>query len=96
MTESVETDRTLVALDQLHAKQLRLNAIMLIWRGFRRLDAASLIASEEDDITGELIRVIEIMTEESDEEWTELGREFLDFVQEALRSRGVCPYRRET
>jgi UDP-N-acetylglucosamine acyltransferase len=31
-----------------------------------------------------------------DEEWTELGREFLDFVQEALRSRGVCPYRRET
>lgn len=27
--------------------------------------------------------------------WTELGREFFDFVTEALKSRGICPYRRD-
>ncbi len=27
-------------------------------------------------------------------EWTELGREFFDFVAEALTKRGVCPYHR--
>jgi UDP-N-acetylglucosamine acyltransferase len=27
-------------------------------------------------------------------EWTELGREFFDFVEEALKARGVCPYHR--
>jgi UDP-N-acetylglucosamine acyltransferase len=27
-------------------------------------------------------------------EWTEVGREFFDFVSEAIRKRGVCPYRR--
>lgn len=28
-------------------------------------------------------------------EWTEIGREFFDFVAEALMGRGVCPYHRE-
>jgi UDP-N-acetylglucosamine acyltransferase len=27
-------------------------------------------------------------------EWTEVGREFFDFVGEAVSKRGVCPYRR--
>ena len=27
-------------------------------------------------------------------EWTEVGREFFDFVAEALNGRGVCPYHR--
>jgi UDP-N-acetylglucosamine acyltransferase len=26
--------------------------------------------------------------------WTEIGREFFDFVAEALKTRGVCPYHR--
>jgi UDP-N-acetylglucosamine acyltransferase len=26
--------------------------------------------------------------------WTELGREFFDFVAEAIKTRGVCPYHR--
>jgi UDP-N-acetylglucosamine acyltransferase len=29
-------------------------------------------------------------------EWTELGREFFDFVAESLKGRGVCPYHRNT
>ena len=28
-------------------------------------------------------------------EWTEVGREFFDFVSEAISKRGVCPYRRD-
>ncbi|MGI9114179.1 MAG: acyl-ACP--UDP-N-acetylglucosamine O-acyltransferase [Chthoniobacterales bacterium] len=28
--------------------------------------------------------------------WTELGREFFEFVEEALKGRGVCPYHRST
>lgn len=27
-------------------------------------------------------------------EWTEVGREFFDFVEEASKTRGICPYRR--
>jgi len=27
-------------------------------------------------------------------EWTEVGREFFDFVSEAVSKRGVCPYHR--
>jgi UDP-N-acetylglucosamine acyltransferase len=29
-------------------------------------------------------------------EWTEIGREFFDFVEEALKTRGVCPYHRNS
>jgi UDP-N-acetylglucosamine acyltransferase len=28
--------------------------------------------------------------------WTEVGREFLDFVAEALKARGICPYHRNS
>ena len=41
---------------QVYADELRTHAVALIWMGFQRLNATSLTQSEEDDITGELVR----------------------------------------
>ena len=41
---------------QVYADELRTHAVTLIWMGFQRLNATSLTHSEEDDITGELVR----------------------------------------
>ena len=41
---------------QVYADELRTHAVTLIWMGFQRLNAVSLTQSEEDDVTGELVR----------------------------------------
>ncbi|MBV9009190.1 MAG: acyl-ACP--UDP-N-acetylglucosamine O-acyltransferase [Verrucomicrobia bacterium] len=53
-----------------------------IKRGFKLLYLSGVNARQALDKSAEL-------------EWSELGREFFQFVEEAIAKRGVCPYHRE-
>jgi hypothetical protein len=69
MTKPVNGESAPILLDQIYAQQMRIHAIMLVWLGYRRLDSASLTTAEEDDITGELVREVRLMMQESTIEW---------------------------
>jgi hypothetical protein len=66
-------DKTSLALHAAYAAALREHAVMLIWMGHQRLSFASLSSSEEDDITGELVRAIkeEVCSDSSAPEWVD-------------------------
>lgn len=55
---SSSDDDTSLVLHAAYAEALRKHALTLIWMGHQRLDFASFSSSEEDDITGELVRAI--------------------------------------
>ncbi len=55
---SSSDDDTSLVLHAAYADALREHAVKLIWMGHQRLEFASFSSSEEDDITGELVRVI--------------------------------------
>jgi hypothetical protein len=57
-------DNVSTSLHAVYAEELRLHAIMLIWLGYRRLNAGSLKQAEEDDITGELIRAVRLVLQD--------------------------------
>jgi UDP-N-acetylglucosamine acyltransferase len=66
--------------------------------GLRR---AGFSAAQRDEIKRafKLLYASELNTRQALEkshamEWTEVGREFFDFVEEASKTRGICPYRR--
>ncbi len=53
-----------LALHQIYAEEFRKHAIMLIWLGYRRLNAPSMVNAEEDAITGALAREMEFVAED--------------------------------
>ena len=72
MMNSVDGDTASILLHQVYATELRIHAITLIWLGYRRLNAVSLAKAEEDDITGELVREMELVGEDpSSPDWVE-------------------------
>jgi hypothetical protein len=64
MTSPVDQGDLPIAMDQVYAQQMRIHAVMLIWLAYRRLDAASLAKSQEDDITGEMKRKMKEVTQD--------------------------------
>ena len=54
-----------VPLRDIYREQLRVDAVRLIWLGYQRLNPASFRASEEDDITGELVRKMKLVAQDS-------------------------------
>jgi hypothetical protein len=72
MTNSGDGDAAPILLHLAYAEELRVHAVTLIWLGYRRLNAASMATSEEDDITGELVREMELVAEDpSSPDWVE-------------------------
>ncbi len=61
MTQPAEGD---IALREIYAVEFRVCAVALIWLGYRRLHAASLTSAEEDVITGNLVREMDIVCED--------------------------------
>jgi hypothetical protein len=64
MTDSADGGDPAVPLHDVYIEELRIHAVTLIWLGFRRLLAASLASSEEDDITGELVREMKLVVQD--------------------------------
>jgi hypothetical protein len=89
MTNPVADDSTSILMDQVYAKQMRIHAIMLVWMGYRRLDAASMTKSQEDDITGELKRKIKEVTQDpSAPDWVDCYEVAEQVRQNAGKKRG--------
>ncbi len=68
MTSADSTTPT-TRLREVYIEELRIHAVMLIWLGHSRLDAASLATAEEDVITGELVKQIKQVQDEIDDDW---------------------------
>jgi hypothetical protein len=66
MNHSPDDPAATVLLHQVYANELRVHAVMLIWLGYRRMNVSSFAKSEEDDITGELIREMKIVAQDPD------------------------------
>ena len=59
-------------LREVYAAEFRGHAIMLIWLGYRRLDAPALAKAEEDEITGALVEQMEFVGEDpASPEWVQ-------------------------
>jgi hypothetical protein len=72
MTESLDGGAPPMFLHQVYAEELRLHAVMLIWLGYRRLNAHSLTKAVEDNITGELVREMAfVAADPSSPDWVE-------------------------
>jgi hypothetical protein len=54
-----------VLLHDAYAKQLRTHAVTLICMGHQRLDRRSLATADEDEITGELVKAMKTVTQDS-------------------------------
>jgi hypothetical protein len=65
MTDSVGGDAAPILLHKVYAAELRIHAVTLIWLGYNRLKPRSLAKAEEDEITGELIREIKLVAQDS-------------------------------
>ena len=64
-----------IPLRETYAEQLRAHALELITRGYLRLDAPSFQHSEEDAITGELVRAIKhVLHDPESPEWVDRYR----------------------
>jgi hypothetical protein len=70
---SSNNNDTSLVLHTVYADALREHAVTLIWMGHQRLNFASFSSSEEDDITGELVRAIkeEVCCDPLAPEWVE-------------------------
>jgi hypothetical protein len=53
------------SLRENYVSELRVHAITLIWLGYRRLSSAAFCQAEEDHITGELLRAMRIVLQDS-------------------------------
>jgi len=61
-----------IPLRETYAEQLRAHALELITLGYHRLDAPSFQHSEEDDITGELVKAIKyVLHDPESPEWVD-------------------------
>ncbi len=59
-----DEDGVPVPLHDIYSEQLRVDAVRLIWLGYQRLNPTSFRASEEDDITGELVRKMKLVAQD--------------------------------
>jgi len=61
-----------ILLHEVYTYELRIHAITLIILGYRRLSIASFALAEEDEITGELVRSIRLVTvDQTSPEWVD-------------------------
>jgi hypothetical protein len=61
-----------LSLDSVYVIQLHEHALALIWLGYGRMKADTFTEAEEDDITGELVKEMKSVIEESDApDWSE-------------------------
>jgi hypothetical protein len=65
MTETSGDKGAAVLLYDAYIAEMRLHATTLIWLAYRRLVATDFVASEEDDITGELVRELRIVLQDA-------------------------------
>lgn len=52
------------SLRDVYVAELRAHAVTLLWLAYRRLDSKAFVMAEEDDITGELVRVLRFILQE--------------------------------
>jgi hypothetical protein len=72
MTNPSGGDAPSVPLHEAYAEEIRVHAVLLIWLGFKRLNTRSFATAEEDDITGEIIREMKLVTQDpSSPDWVE-------------------------
>jgi hypothetical protein len=72
MTDAAEVNAAPVSLHDVYIAQLRVHAVTLVWFAYRRLKATDFRESEEDDITGELVRAIRHFQDEpASPDWTQ-------------------------
>ncbi len=63
--------KDVVALYSVYTVELRDHAVALVWLGYQRMDAPSFVSSEEDDITGELLRHMRDVLDGGSPTWVE-------------------------
>lgn len=65
MTQPSETNQTGIFLHDVYLAEFRRHAITMIWMAFGRLAAEDLVTGDEDDITGELVREVRVVLQDS-------------------------------
>src|SRR6185369_15266938 len=61
-----------LSLDAVYIVELRQHALAIVWLGYRRMNANAFAKSEEDTITGELVKEMKQAIEaDNAPEWTE-------------------------
>jgi hypothetical protein len=63
-TIALQQDGGLLQLHRAYVTELREHALMLVWLGYQPMNSTAFAESEEDDITGELVRYMKSVIED--------------------------------